>query len=146
VVTAERCREEQMSVKKILIRGFLVVMVVATAGLSGAVIGGTSSANPKVGTAPAEATAKPLVVFPDNESLVRDAILTVCGGRTLIGALSAQDRDHVDQLLADRARHAAGLAGNPLTSGTGTAAGVDDALHIQMLDRDVAAVLCPVAN
>ena len=132
--------------KKTMIRAFLVVAVVATAALSGAVIGGSSSAAPTVPAVAPVTRPTPLVVFPDDESQVRDAILTVCGGRPLVTSLSPSDRDHVDAMLADRARHAASLAGNPLTSGTGTAAGVDDALHIQLLDRDIAAVLCPVSN
>ena len=132
--------------KKILIRAFLVVVVVATAGLSGAVVGGSSSATPAVPTASPETRTTPLVVFPDDESLVRDAIVTVCAGRPLAASLSAQDRDRVDEMITERARHAAALAGNPLTSGSGTAAGVDDALHIQLLDRDIAAVLCPASN
>ena len=135
-----------MNVKKILIRAFVVVMVAATAGLTGAVIGGSSSATPTVPAASSETRTTPLVVFPDDESFVRDAIVTVCGGRPLANSLTAQDRDRVDEMLTERARHAAALAGNPLTSGSGTAAGVDDALHIQALDRDIAAVLCPVSN
>jgi hypothetical protein len=86
------------------------------------------------------------VVFPDDEPWVRDTILTVCGGRPIASALGADERDRVDQLLTDRARHAAALAANPLTSGTGTAAGVDDVLHIQSLDRDIAALLCPASS
>src|SRR3954471_18885096 len=108
-----------MSVKKILIGTFVVIMVMATAGLTGAVIGDSSSAAPTVAAAASETRATPLVVFPDNESLVRDAILSVCGGRPLVNPVSASERADVDQMLTDRARHAAALAGTPL-SGSGT--------------------------
>jgi hypothetical protein len=71
------------------------------------------------------------------------ALLSACGGRSLTATLSPDESARVDQLLSERALHAAALAGNPLASGTGFQAGVDDALHVQMLDRDIAGVLCP---
>ncbi|MEY2436636.1 MAG: hypothetical protein QOF97_1472 [Acidimicrobiaceae bacterium] len=125
-----------------LVRGFVVVAVLATGGIAVATVaGGDSGSSP---SPQAASSVSPRVVFDTTEASVRTAVLSACGGKALVATLDAAQTAHVDLMMADRARHAAALAGNPLTSGTGFQAGVDDTLHVQALDRDLASVLCPV--
>jgi hypothetical protein len=132
-------RKERAMFKKVLIRGFIVVAVVATGGVAVAAVQGRSASSPPQPAAVVAART----TFVTSEASVRTALLSACGGRALVAALSTGQEDRVDHMLGERALHAAGLAGNPLNTGTGFQAGVDDALHVQALDRELATMLCP---
>jgi hypothetical protein len=137
-------RKEQAMFKTLFVRGFVVVVVLATGGVAVATVRGSES-SPSASTRPAAVVGSQAVLVT-SEASVRTAMLSACGGKALVATLDAAQTDHVDLMMADRARHAAALAGNPLRSGTGFQAGVDDALHVQALDRDLASLLCPVKS
>jgi hypothetical protein len=123
--------------KKFFVRGFVIVAVLATGGVAFAAVQGSSSGSSPA--QPAVVTGMPVA----DEATVRDAIMSACGGRALVGSLPVASTDRVDHLMAERALHAAALAGNPINAGTGFQAGVDDALHVQAIDRELADLLCP---
>ena len=128
--------------KKVLVRGFMAVAVVATAAVAVVTVqaAGAGSSGPVV---PAQPSAQPSTSFVTSEAGIRTALLSACGGKALVTSVDPSKTDEVDHALAERALHAASLAGNPLSSGTGFQAGVDDALHVQMYDRELAGILCP---
>ena len=128
--------------KKVFVRGFIAVAIVATAGVV-AVTVQAGSAGSSVPSAPAQPPAQTKTSFVTSEADVRAALLSACGGKPLVASIDPGKTDEVDHDLAQRALHAAALAGNPLDSGTGFQAGIDDALHVQMYDRDLAGILCP---
>ena len=121
--------------RHLAVRSFVVVAVMATGGVAVAAVDGINSG-------PAPAPASPVVQFPPPEPPAA-ALISACGGRTINPGLTTADADRVNELLAERSLHSASLAGNPLTSGTGFQAGVDDALHIQSIDQQLAKMLCP---
>ena len=122
--------------KKVFVRSFVVVAVVATGGVAVAAV---HTSGPTAAPAPVQ----PKVVLTISATDVRAAVFDACAGRPLVSTLDAAQTAQVDQMLQERALHSASLAGNPLNSGTGFQAGVDDALHIQILDREIAGALCP---
>jgi len=129
--------------KKVFVRGFIALAIVATGAVTFAVVqaGGAASSVPQ---APAQPAATPTQTsFVTSEADVRAALLSACGGKPLVASVDASKTDEVDQALAARALHAASLAGNPLDSGTGFQAGIDDALHVRMYDQELAGILCP---
>ena len=128
--------------KKVFVRGFIALAIMATGVVSIAVVqaGGAASSVPS----PAQPAVTPTQTsFVTSEADVRAALLSACGGKPLVADVDPSKTDEVDQALAARALHAASLAGNPLDSGTGFQAGIDDALHVRMYDQELAGILCP---
>lgn len=126
--------------KKVFVRSFVVVAALATGGVAVAAVRTTGSTTQSV---PASQAVQPKTILAISATDVRAAVLNACAGRSLVPTLDAAQTAQVDRMLQERALHSASLAGNPLNSGTGFQAGVDDALHIQLLDRQLAGVLCP---
>jgi hypothetical protein len=125
--------------RHLAVRAFVVVAVLATGGVAVAAVYGT---DPVAAPAAVSATAAPVVQFPPQSSPT-SALVSACAGRTVKASLINTDADRVDELLAERSLHTAALAGNPLSSGAGFQAGVDDVLHIQAIDQQLAQLLCP---
>jgi len=133
-------RKERLMLKKMFVRGFVVVAVLATGGVA---IGAVQPLDTRTSVTPAAAAVMPKATVDVSEASVRTAVVSACGGRPLVTTLSAAQTESADRIINERALHAASLAANPLDSGSGFQAGVDDALHVQMLDRQLADVLCP---